>query len=142
MLVHLSAVVRRQALGARFFAISRGNRDWPGVAGQPGFLLISWVVSRSRTIRTLTDGIWTELIVTDAGRGMKPEHVSNIGAYVQFERRIHEQQGSDLGLAIVSRLAELHGGHLSVSSQPGYGTTVTVQLPTEPMPVPGTAGAN
>ena len=92
------------------------------------------------TVRTLTDGVWTELIVTDAGRGMKPEHVANIGAYVQFERRIHEQQGSGLGLAIVTRLAELHGGHLSISSQPGY--AVTVQLPTEPMPVPGNAGAN
>ena len=93
-------------------------------------------------VRTLTDGSWTEINVTDQGRGMKPEHVENIGAYVQFERRIHEQQGSGLGLAIVSRLAELHGGQLLITSQPDMGTTVTVHLPAQPVPTPGDNGPN
>lgn len=94
------------------------------------------------TVRTLSDGAWTEINVTDQGRGMKPEHVANIGAYVQFERRIHEQQGSGLGLAIVSRLAELHGGQITITSQPDMGTTVTVHLPAQPIPVPGNTGPN
>ena len=94
------------------------------------------------TVRTLTDGSWTEIIVTDQGRGMKQEHVANIGAYVQFERRIHEQQGSGLGLAIVTRLTELHGGQVTITSQPDFGTTVTVHLPVFPVPVPGAAGEN
>jgi len=94
------------------------------------------------TVRTLTDGSWTEVIVTDQGRGMKQEHVANIGAYVQFERRIHEQQGSGLGLAIVTRLTELHGGQVTITSQPDFGTTVTVHLPVFPVPVPGAAGEN
>ena len=93
-------------------------------------------------VRTLTDGYWTEISVSDQGRGMKPEHVDNIGAYVQFERRIHEQQGSGLGLAIVSRLAELHGGQLTITSQPDMGTTVTVHLPAQPIPTPGDNGPN
>ncbi|HQF37636.1 MAG TPA: response regulator [Opitutaceae bacterium] len=93
-------------------------------------------------VRTLTDGSWTEISVSDQGRGMKPEHVDNIGAYVQFERRIHEQQGSGLGLAIVSRLAELHGGQLTITSQPDMGTTVTVHLPAQPIPTPGDNGPN
>ena len=99
-------------------------------------------VGKPVVVRTLTDGSWTEINVTDQGRGMKPEHVANIGAYVQFERRIHEQQGSGLGLAIVSRLAELHGGQITITSQPDLGTTVTVHLPTNPIPTPGNSGPN
>lgn len=99
-------------------------------------------VGKTVAVRTLSDGHWTEVNISDQGRGMKPEHVANIGAYVQFERRIHEQQGSGLGLAIVSRLAELHGGQITITSQPDMGTTVTVHLPAEPIPTPGTSGPN
>ncbi|MBM3879283.1 MAG: hybrid sensor histidine kinase/response regulator [Verrucomicrobia bacterium] len=82
-----------------------------------------------------THGAQTLIAVRDAGRGMKPEHVAAVGAYVQFERKFHEQQGSGLGLAIAKRLAELHAGTLAISSQVGLGTTVTVTLPT-PGPPP------
>lgn len=99
-------------------------------------------VGKQIQVRTLTDGTWTEINVSDQGRGMKAEHIANIGAYVQFERRIHEQQGSGLGLAIVSRLAELHGGQITITSQPDMGTTVTVHLPAEPVPAPGNTGPN
>jgi signal transduction histidine kinase len=93
-------------------------------------------------IRTSTDGTWTEIAINDQGRGMKPEHVASIGAYIQFERRIHEQQGSGLGLAIVSRLANLHGGRLAISSQPEVGTTVALHLPSRPLPVAARNGSN
>jgi len=75
------------------------------------------------------DGEFTKIRVSDKGRGMKPENVSNIGAYVQFERRVYEQQGSGLGLAIATRLADVHGGKLDISSDLGKGTTVIVRLP-------------
>jgi two-component system, sensor histidine kinase and response regulator len=68
------------------------------------------------------------LRVVDLGRGMKTEHVSQVGAYMQFERRLYEQQGSGLGLSIAKRLVELHGGSLTVSSTVGEGTTVEVPL--------------
>jgi signal transduction histidine kinase len=67
--------------------------------------------------------------VSDRGRGMRPEHIAEVGAYMQFERRFYEQQGSGLGLAIAKRLAELHGGRFSISSEVGMGTTVEVGLP-------------
>ena len=38
-------------------------------------------------------------------------------------------EGKGLGLAIVKRIAELHRGHVSVASEPGQGTTVTLVLP-------------
>ena len=69
------------------------------------------------------------VIIIDKGRGMTPEQVRNIGAYVQFDRTVYEQQGSGLGLTVVRRLVELHGGTLSIQSDYGQGTTATVHLP-------------
>ncbi len=60
---------------------------------------------------------------------MLPEQVSHIGAYMQFDRKIHEQQGSGMGLIIASRLAELYAGRLSIDSVSGEGTQVCFELP-------------
>ncbi|MFB2837032.1 response regulator [Floridanema evergladense] len=70
------------------------------------------------------------LSVSDKGRGMKPEQIESLGAYMQFERKLYEQQGSGLGLIIVKRIAELHGGSLNIESIPDRQTTVKVILPT------------
>lgn len=70
------------------------------------------------------------LSVTDNGRGMTPEQIVSVGAYMQFGRKIHEQQGSGLGLTIARRLAELYGGHIEIRSTPGQYTTVLIGLPT------------
>jgi signal transduction histidine kinase len=67
--------------------------------------------------------------VTDRGRGMTPQQWESLGAYMQFDRRIYEQQGAGLGLVIAKRLTELHGGVIGFSSVPDKGTTVTVALP-------------
>ena len=48
---------------------------------------------------------------------------------MQFDRKMQDQQGLGMGLVIAKRLAELHGGSLSVQGQKGSGTTVTVKLP-------------
>lgn len=58
------------------------------------------------------------LIIKDWGRGMTAEQIRQIGAYVQFERRVYEQQGSGLGLAIVQRIVKLLGGSIHFYSQP------------------------
>ena len=69
------------------------------------------------------------LSVTDQGRGFSTEHLTRIGAYMQFGRKLHEQQGLGLGLTIAKRLAELFGGTLTIESQPGVTTKVLVRLP-------------
>jgi signal transduction histidine kinase len=69
------------------------------------------------------------LTVADHGRGLSSEHVAKIGAYMQFDRKMHEQQGLGLGLTICRRLTQLHGGTLAIQSEQGGGTTVTIKLP-------------
>jgi two-component system, sensor histidine kinase and response regulator len=70
------------------------------------------------------------LTVTDQGRGFSTEHITKVGAYMQFDRKMQEQQGQGLGLTIAKRLTELHGGTLAIQSQRGGGTTnVIVKLP-------------
>ncbi len=70
---------------------------------------------------------WVE--VTDRGRGMTKNAVDSIGAYMQFERRIFEQQGTGFGLIIAKRLIELHGGELIIESEPNVKTSVKFSLP-------------
>ena len=70
-----------------------------------------------------------QLTIEDHGRGMTPKQIGNIGAYLQFERRQHEQQGQGLGLIIAKWIAELHGGKLDIESVYGEGCTVHVRLP-------------
>ncbi|MGD8623514.1 MAG: histidine kinase N-terminal 7TM domain-containing protein [Anaerolineae bacterium] len=74
-------------------------------------------------------GRWAVLHVSDTGIGIEPEHLPHI-----FERfyRVKAQgsiPGTGLGLAIARELVELHGGRLTVSSDPGQGTRFSVYLP-------------
>ena len=70
-----------------------------------------------------------EFSVQDRGRGFSPEQISRVGAYMQFERRMQDEQGFGLGLAIARKLVELHGGDLQIESEPGVGATLTIKLP-------------
>ncbi len=67
--------------------------------------------------------------ILDHGRGMKPEQIERIGAYMQFERHFHEQQGSGLGLIISKRLIELHSGTFAIDAAVAQGTIIRFALP-------------
>lgn len=69
------------------------------------------------------------LIVEDRGRGFSTEYITKVGAYMQFDRKMHEQQGLGLGLTIARRLTELHGGTLTIQRGQGAGTIITVRFP-------------
>ena len=66
--------------------------------------------------------------VKDNGTGILPEDMPHI-----FERFFRGRNagpgGSGLGLSIARDIVEAHGGHISVESAPGEGTSVTVSLP-------------
>ena len=70
-----------------------------------------------------------QLTIRDHGIGIPPERLGRI--FDAFERAapVTHYGGLGLGLYIVRRIVELHGGRASVASQPGQGTTMTVELP-------------
>jgi len=69
------------------------------------------------------------LSVSDQGRGFTAEQITRIGAYMQFDRKLHEQQGLGLGLTIAKRLVELHGGKFSIVSDKESGTVISARFP-------------
>lgn len=68
-----------------------------------------------------------ELSVRDEGPGIDPVHHHDI--FTRFWRGDDEGAGSGLGLSIVRRVAERHGGTASVRSAVGVGSTFTIRLP-------------
>ena len=71
------------------------------------------------------------LIVKDQGRGLTVEDINHIGAFQQFDRQKHEQQGLGLGLVLVQKLTALSGAKFLITSQPGEGTQVEIAFPSE-----------
>ncbi|MBF8296614.1 MAG: Hybrid sensor histidine kinase/response regulator [Bacteroidetes bacterium] len=69
------------------------------------------------------------LTITDRGRGMTLEQRASFGAYLQFDRKLHEQQGAGLGLTIAKRLTEIYGGRMEFDNSSGQGLTARVYLP-------------
>lgn len=83
-------------------------------------------------VRLQVEGGEVKFSVRDEGRGFSSEQLNRIGAYIQFERKMQDDQGFGLGLAIAKKLVELHGGELVIDSTPGIGSTVTVKLSAVP----------
>ena len=79
-------------------------------------------------IQSRIDGQHFLITITDKGRGMTSEEIRQIGGYMQFGRQEHEQQGAGLGLAISKKIADFCNGALTITAEPGSGTTCTVQL--------------
>jgi signal transduction histidine kinase len=68
------------------------------------------------------------IAISDEGRGMTPDQLKSVGVYIQFERWLQDQQSSGLGLAIVKRLVEMYGGELTIDSESGNGTRISLYL--------------
>lgn len=72
---------------------------------------------------------WFELSVSDTGVGITSDQLKRIFKPF-FTTKAH---GIGLGLPITRRLIEDHGGSIEVESQLGFGTTVVVRLPIQPL---------
>lgn len=71
------------------------------------------------------------LKVMDTGDGIDQEHLHQL--FDRFYRvdkaRSRDQGGTGLGLAIAKEIIERHSGHISIDSEVGKGTTVTMTIP-------------
>jgi signal transduction histidine kinase len=69
--------------------------------------------------------------VADTGIGIAPEHIADaLAPFRQVDNELARRyDGSGLGLPLSKAFIELHGGSLSLESEPGKGTTVTLRFP-------------
>lgn len=79
----------------------------------------------------LADG---DLTVTDEGPGIDPADLPHIFDRFYRSSEARTLPGSGLGLSIVRRAAERHGGTVDVESPAGGGTTFTLSLPSSDQP--------
>nr|WP_320132519.1 ATP-binding protein [uncultured Holophaga sp.] len=81
-----------------------------------------------------------DFCVSDTGIGMDAQQLGRI--FEEFGQAdastTRNYGGTGLGLTLSRRFAELLGGSLSATSQPGGGSTFTLRLPLETPPPPGT----
>jgi two-component system cell cycle sensor histidine kinase PleC len=80
--------------------------------------------------RAMADGA-TEVTISDTGIGMDQEEVRvALTPFGQVDGgRSRWREGAGLGLPIANALIELHSGNLTISSERGKGTEVTISLP-------------
>jgi len=85
-------------------------------------------------LRTLRDGPCVRVEVNDRGPGIAPDTATHI--FELFGQIVPEDAdtrgGLGIGLHLVKRITEMHGGHVGVNSRPGEGSTFWIRLPVAP----------
>ena len=84
------------------------------------------------TVKTRANGRTVETAVIDRGSGIDDKTMKDI--FNPFFTT--KKEGVGLGLAIVSKIVDEHGGKIAVESEPGKGSIFCVSLPTDPAPQP------
>jgi signal transduction histidine kinase len=91
-------------------------------------------------VRAAAGGSSARIDVVDEGVGIAAEHQSML--FQRFARvrtpDTANVRGTGLGLYISRRIVEVHGGTITVASEPGRGSTFSVTLPLEPPRPPAT----
>jgi two-component system, OmpR family, sensor histidine kinase SenX3 len=137
--------------GARMVVDVTIPRDLPAVAGDEPALRRVFQNLIGNAIKYGDEGRWIGIsarvsagdvliAIADRGRGIAAAEQSRI--FEPFYRAADvvaaQIQGAGLGLSLVHRIVEAHGGRVVVKSAPGEGSEFTVHLPAAgPEPVPG-----
>jgi PAS domain S-box-containing protein len=138
----------RRTLGEHIVLITRLDADLPSVTWDPGQieqllvnlalnardampqggrLVIDTACHQIHDHPTLEAGDYVRLRVSDSGRGMSAEVKER--AFEPFFTTKGSGEGTGLGLATVYGIVTQAGGDVSITSEPGLGSTFTVLLP-------------
>jgi len=100
-------------------------RDAMPVGGRYAMLAANAVIANANGERILPPGEYVRLTVSDTGCGMNKATIDKI-----FEPFFTTKaKGTGLGLATVHGIIKQSGGHISVASELGKGTTFSIHLP-------------
>jgi signal transduction histidine kinase len=137
----LLEVYRQAQMMSKGVAVRLGAEDQALVMGDPDRLrqlLLNLVDNALKytppggevTLKLGRDDGWVQVSVADTGVGIAPEDLPHIfDRFYRADPSRTRPGGSGLGLSIVQWIAQAHGGHVDVESQPGKGSTFTVWLP-------------
>jgi PAS domain S-box-containing protein len=97
---------------------------------------LKYGAGRPVVIRVEEDGERARLTVKDQGIGIAEADLTRI--FERFERAVSDRHygGLGLGLYITRQIVEAFGGTVRVASQPGQGSTFTLELPRDVLPRP------
>lgn len=72
-----------------------------------------------------------QIAIADTGIGISPENIHKLfQPFIQIDSALNRKyQGTGLGLALVKRIVELHGGTVGLSSEVGVGSCFTIVIP-------------
>ena len=109
--------------------------------------LLSNAIGFSKPGDTISVSVWREagmmaFAVEDKGVGIPKDQQQRVLERFESRSQGSKHRGAGLGLSIVKSLVELHGGAMSLESEPGQGTRVTVRFPEDGVrhPEPAPAG--
>ncbi len=95
-------------------------------------------------LRARNEGDEVVIVVEDSGVGIDPEVLPHVfDLFIQADRSLERKQGGlGLGLTLVRRLVEMHGGRVEAASAgPGLGSAFTIRLPRRAHEAPDAAAA-
>jgi len=82
------------------------------------------------TLALYNEGEWVRVDVSDTGMGIPKEELPHIFERFYRGKKARSKRGTGLGLSIARWIAEAHGGHITVESEEGKGTTFSLWLKT------------
>ena len=138
---HALALVRSDLDAKKILIEREGENDIPEFAADPDLLAQAFMNlflnaaeampgggTLSIRCRYLADAGKIQVQIADTGEGIPPEALGKV--FDPFFTL--KKSGTGLGLALVHRIIDNHGGSIEVSSVPGRGTLFTIKLPVKP----------
>ncbi len=126
----------------RRFSLDLPEAPWrlPPVSGDPDLLELALrnvldnalkftCAGDALQMRAFEDGNWITIEITDSGAGIPEDEQAQVWDELFRGKQARGTPGSGLGLALVKAVIEQHGGQVTLRSQVGRGTRLTLRLP-------------